>query len=83
MAFAETEPEALRARIAARIRQIAKRRNLPLARLADAAKVSQTHLWAVLRGGRAPTSDVLAKLANALRVDPIELLREPRKPNSK
>lgn len=78
MAFTDTEPDEVRARIAARIREIAERRQLPLTKLADQAEVSRTHLWAVLGGRRAPTSDVLTRLANVLRVDPIELLRKPR-----
>ena len=80
MAVVEIGPEQLRARIGARIRELAERRGLRLSHLADQAEVSRTHLWEVLAGRRAPTSDVLARLAAVLRVDPIELLRAPRKP---
>lgn len=79
MAVDAVDPEALRARIASRIREIAKRRKLPLSRLADQAEVSRAHLWEVLAGRRAPTSDILSRLATALSVDPVALVRPYRK----
>jgi predicted transcriptional regulator len=68
-------PEELRARIGGRIRELAKRQNIPITRLADAARVSRAHVFGVIAGRRAPTSDVLAKLAGALGVDPSALVR--------
>jgi transcriptional regulator with XRE-family HTH domain len=68
----------LRARVATRIRALAKRRKLSLNALAAAAGISRAMLFRVLAGQTPATTDTLAKLANALRVDPIELLREPR-----
>jgi transcriptional regulator with XRE-family HTH domain len=68
----------LRARIAARIRELAKRERLPITRLADAAGVSRAHVWGVLAGRRAPTSDTIAKIAAALGVDPSALVRPYR-----
>ncbi|MEX1364781.1 MAG: helix-turn-helix transcriptional regulator [Nannocystaceae bacterium] len=65
-----------------RIRAVAKRRGMTLSRLAEESKVSPAHLWAVLGGEKAPTSDVLAKFAAVLQVDPHELLRPPRKPRA-
>ena len=82
MALVKIGQDELRARIAARIRQLAQRRGLRLSHLADQASVSRTHLWEVLGGRRAATSDVLAKLAAVLGVDPLELLRTPQKPRA-
>ena len=65
-------------RIAARIRETAKRRRLPIYRLADNASVSRAHVWAILRGEKSPTGDVLARLAAALDVDPSVLVRPYR-----
>ncbi|MCA9652231.1 MAG: helix-turn-helix transcriptional regulator [Myxococcales bacterium] len=74
--------DALRARVAERIRELAKRRGIPISHLADRSKVSRAHLWAVLGGRRAPTTDVLARLALVLQVDPHQLIRPPRKPKA-
>lgn len=62
-------------RIAARIRETATRRRIPIYRMADKAGVSRAHVWAILRGEKSPTGDVLAKLAAALDVDPSVLVR--------
>ncbi|MEX1364628.1 MAG: helix-turn-helix transcriptional regulator, partial [Nannocystaceae bacterium] len=72
----------LRARTATRIRDIEERRGISLTALAREAKVSQSHLWGILAGKRAPTTDMLARLANVLRVEPMEFLRPPRKPRA-
>ncbi|MEX1362552.1 MAG: helix-turn-helix transcriptional regulator, partial [Nannocystaceae bacterium] len=55
-------PEELRARIAARLREQAKRRHMTLAQLSESAGVSRTHLWNLTTGRAAVTVDVLAKL---------------------
>ena len=73
------DPEEIRARVARRIRDLAARRKLTLNDLAEHAGVSRSHLHAVLAGERAATTDVLTKIATALRVDPHEILRPPRK----
>lgn len=68
----------LRARVATQIRALANRRKLSLNALASIAGISRAMLFRVLAGQTPATTDTVAKLANALRVDPIELLREPR-----
>lgn len=73
------DPEEIRARVATRIREVAARRKVTLNDLADRAHVSRSHLYAVLGGERSATTDVLTKLATALRIDPHELLRPTRK----
>jgi DNA-binding Xre family transcriptional regulator len=82
VAFAAVEPDELRARIALRIRELAKRRKLTLSQLAVDSGVSPAHLWAVLGGEHSPSSDILCKLARVLQVDPDELVRRPRKPKT-
>lgn len=82
MAFVPVEADEFRARIAAKIREATKRRGMTLSKLAEEAGVSPAHLWAVLGGEKAPTSDTLVKLARVLRIDPGELTRRPRAPRS-
>ena len=77
------EPEELRARVAARIREVAKRKGIPLTRLADEADVSRAHLWTILNGEPAASLDFLAKIAKALGVDPDELVRRYRSPRDR
>lgn len=76
------EPDEIRARVAGRIREIAARRTMTLTTLAERAGVSRSHLYTVLDGERSATTDLLTKLASALRVDPIELMR-PLRPKKK
>jgi transcriptional regulator with XRE-family HTH domain len=49
-----------------------------LTHLADAAGLSRSHLWIVLRGESAASLDILAKLAATLGVDPVALVRPYR-----
>lgn len=74
------EEEQLRARVAERIRATADRKGISLRELAARANVSRGHLWAVLGGSSAASTDLLARLAKALEVDPDVLVRRPRKP---
>ena len=78
----QVQPEELRARVAQRIRDVAKRKGIALTRLADEAGVSRAGLWVVLNGESGVSIDFLAKLALALNVDPDELTRRYRKPRS-
>jgi transcriptional regulator with XRE-family HTH domain len=68
-------PDELHARVASRIRELAKARGLAIEKLADKSGLSQGHLWNVLSGRFQPTLKVIAKLAAGLEVDPLELLR--------
>ncbi|MCH9685170.1 MAG: helix-turn-helix transcriptional regulator [Deltaproteobacteria bacterium] len=72
------EPEELRAVIASQIRGKAKAKKLSVVALAKAARVTQSHTYAVLAGEKSPTADWLAKIAKALDCQPYELLRPPR-----
>lgn len=70
--------EELRVRTARRIRDLAARRRISLTKLAAESGVSRKHLQAILAGTVSPSLDVVAKLAGALRVDPMEILRPPK-----
>lgn len=70
----------LRARVASRIRETARRRGLPIVTVADRAGVSRATIWAVLAGRRAATTDTLAKVAAVLGVDPGFLVKAPPRP---
>ena len=79
----EVDPVELRARVGKRIRAVAWDRRLTLAAVATAAGISRAMLHSVLSGRTAATTDTLAKLAKALQVDPMELLRPPPQPQTK
>jgi transcriptional regulator with XRE-family HTH domain len=68
------DSDAIRARLAERIREACKARDLPVSRLATEAGVSRNHLFAVLAGRKAPTVDYLARLAQVLELDPSALI---------
>jgi len=74
----DVSPEELRTRVAHRIRKLVWDRRLTLAQLAEEAGVSRGMVQAIVAGRKSPTLDTVAKLAKALGVDPIELLRAPR-----
>ncbi len=69
----------VRWRIARRIRELARAKQVPLTHLADRAGVSRGHLWNVLRGTKQPTIGWLVKIGNALDVDVADLLARPAK----
>jgi len=69
------EPDELRARVGARVRELAKRRKLHLVDLAEQAGLSRGHFWGILKGSSAATTDYLCRIAKVLEVDPLELLR--------
>lgn len=75
-----TNPEELRARIGERIRGLAKLRRLTFTDIAREAGVSRAHLYGIVNGRTSATSDTLAKIATALGVDPVALVRPYRKP---
>lgn len=64
----------LRGVLARNIRQQAKKRQLALNSLADFAKVSRSQLYDVLARRKAPSIDWLARIANALGIEPWRLL---------
>ncbi len=68
------QPSEVQRRIASRIREIARERGVPLTHLADRSGTSRSHLWNVLSGAKAPTLTWLVAIANALEVDPADLL---------
>lgn len=67
--------EQLRLRLAVRIRELARRKGMGLGQLADAAGISRRSMWDYLSGKTSPTLESLAKLAQALEVDPQALIR--------
>lgn len=68
------DSDAIRARLAARIREACEAQDLPIVRLADRAGVSRGYIWSVLRGNKSATIDYVAQLADALGYDPGVLL---------
>lgn len=65
----------LRLRLASRLEELRRRENRSLAFLADAAKLTGSHLSKMLRGSTNITLRSIVKLAYALDVDAVELLR--------
>lgn len=58
------------------VRRLRERRGWTQDRLAEAAGLHYTYVSGIERGRRNVTIDVLARIAEALRVRPAELLRE-------
>lgn len=69
-------PSALHRRIAASIRERARRQEVSLNKLADFAGISRRHLTRVLVGEQSPTLATLEKIAKALDVKLRELMPE-------
>ena len=69
------EPGELKAVFAQRVTSLAKRRQLSINRLADFAGISRGFLSDVLRCRKAPTLRTIACVADALEVEPWELLK--------
>lgn len=65
----------LHQRLADNIRRITEELGIVLTHLPDRAGVSRAHFFNVLAGRKSPTLSWLAKVAAALGVDPLELLR--------
>lgn len=69
------EPEALRRLVAEKIRLLAQRRAMSLNQLADFAGIERSAFYKALGGQQAMTTDRIAKIAEALEVEPHDLLR--------
>lgn len=67
-----------RALIAQNIRRAAARRRLSMSALAREAGVSRSHVFAIVYGERAATTDTLLKLSVALGTEPWRLLKPTR-----
>ena len=63
--------------LAANIRRLAEERGISLNKLADFAGVGRRHLFAVLSGENDPTLGWTGRVANALEVDLVDLLKPP------
>jgi transcriptional regulator with XRE-family HTH domain len=72
-----TTVDEIRQRVNRRIRELARKNRIAVTHLPDRAGVSRSHFWDVLRGKRSPTLKWLVRVANALDVDPAELLVKP------
>lgn len=68
------DPEALRAVVAENIRAAARRKKVTINALADFATVSRAQMFNVLACTSSATTDWLAKVAEALEVEPWQLL---------
>lgn len=67
------------------IRLVADAKGVPMSHLADRAAISRSSLWEVTNGRASPTLDWVQRIAEALEVDPLDLLqgepaRLPRRP---
>jgi len=69
--------------LARQIRVLAKERGLALTHLADRAGVGRTHFWSVLNAQASPTLAWLMKVAAALDVEVIDVLRDVGRPSSR
>ena len=64
----------LHQRVVRRVRELAREKKIPLSHLPDRAAVARSHFWDVLAGKKSPTLKWLVRIAEALDVDPGELV---------
>ena len=69
------DPTEIRELVAQNIRRLAAARGISLNHLADFAGIARASMYRCLGGDEAMTLDRLAKIAAALEVHPMELLR--------
>lgn len=72
--------EQFRALIAQNIKDRATKAGISLNSVADTAGVARSHLFAVVWGQKALTTDTLLKIARVLEVQPWQLLKPRSKP---
>lgn len=73
------DPAELRARLAANVNRIRRRRGMSLRQLAELAGLGHATVVLVAGARSSCTMDTLAKLADALDVEPETLLGPPRR----
>jgi transcriptional regulator with XRE-family HTH domain len=61
--------------LAKRLRDIARDRKMPISHVADRAGLAHSYFWQLLRAEASPTLAVVQRLAEALDVEPLALLR--------
>lgn len=72
----------IRTRLAARLREQLERRGVSIVELARRARTARSFLHAVLDGAKSPSLDWLARVAAALGIDVVELVK-PDRPKKK
>ena len=65
----------LHQRFAENVRRLARERGITLSHVPDFAGIAPRHFWAVLSGSRSPTLQWMRRLADALEVDVVDLIR--------
>lgn len=63
--------------LAKRLRAIAREKGIAISHVADRCGLAHSYFWQLLKEEASPTLAVVQRLAAALEVDPLELLREP------
>ena len=67
--------------LARRLREVAEEKGKPLYIVAELAGFSRPAFWAILKREASPTLKTVQRLAAALEVDPLELLRPESSPS--
>ncbi len=60
--------------LAQRVRELASQKTLPISHVADRCGLAHSYFWRILTAKASATLGVVQRLADALEVDPIELL---------
>ncbi|MBX3233610.1 MAG: helix-turn-helix transcriptional regulator [Labilithrix sp.] len=68
--------------LAARLRELARAKKIPLSHVADRAGIARSYLWSLLKKTSSATLAVIQRIADALGVEPLELLKPDEKPTS-
>lgn len=67
--------------VAARVRELSAERGVTLTHVADFSGRSRSHFWDIMAGRKSPTLRWLVGVAQALEVEPWELLRPSGQPH--
>lgn len=60
--------------LAKRLRELSREKRIPLSHVADRAGVSRSYFWLLLDGENSATLALVQRIAEALDVEPLELL---------
>ncbi len=71
----------LQRRLVSHVRELARKRGIPLSHVPDRSGLGRSHFFDVLAGRASPTLDWVAKIASVFEIDPVELLAPPARNN--
>lgn len=72
----------LQRRLVNHVRELARKRGIPLSHVPDRSGLGRSHFFDVLAGRASPTLDWVAKIASVFEIDPVELFEPTARNNA-